>query len=41
MRITYTSSRSHYMWVSGAINITDYTETVTLAITRVQTVNYC
>jgi len=28
-----------YTWVSGAINIKDYTETVTLAITRAQIVS--
>jgi len=28
-----------YMWVSGAINIKDYTDTVTLAIIRAQIVS--
>jgi len=28
-----------YMWVSGAINIKDYTDTVALAITRAQIVS--
>ena len=31
--------QQYYMWISGAMNIKDYTETVTLAITRAQIVS--
>jgi len=36
---THANRHQFYTWVSGAINIKDYTETVTLAITRAQMVS--